>query len=262
MVPQSRETTTCLVTGAVGGIGAAVAAALATIGHPVAVLDRDDRVVDTAERLRADGATSHAIVADVTDADAVRAAVDTTERHLGPIGVLANVAGILRTGPIFELTDEDWMSCLAVNATGVWNTGRAVGQRMRDRGTGSIVTVASNAASVPRVGMAPYAASKAAAVMVTRCLALELAPHVRCNIVCPGSTDTAMLRSMWSDPEDDRGAATTVAGSPEQFKLGIPLGRIATPGDIAEAVVWLAGEGSRHVTMQSITVDGGATLGV
>jgi len=261
VTPRSPGATTSLVTGAAGGIGTAVVSALAEAGHPVALLDRDARVHAVADRLRGQGANVYPLVADVADARSVGAAVAAAERELGPVGVLVNVAGLLRTGPILELDDDDWAACLAVNATGVWNTGRAVGRLMRARGSGSIVTVASNAAAVPRVGMAAYAAAKAAAVMVTRCLALELAPSVRCNVVCPGSTDTAMLRSLWPDPEDDRGAETAVAGSPEAFRLGIPLGRIADPEDIARAVVFLAGADARHITLQTLTVDGGATLG-
>ena len=261
MLPEPAEAATALVTGAAGGIGRAVAEALAGVGHPVVVLDLDDRVHTVAEELSAQGARAHGLVADVTDANSVRAAVAAAERELGPIGVLASVAGVLRAGPVLELDDADWARCLAVNATGLWHVGRAVGRLMYERGGGSIVTVASNAAAVPRVGMAAYAASKAAAAMLTRCLALELAPTVRCNVVCPGSTDTAMLRSLWPDPADERGAGVTVAGTPEEFRLGIPLGRIAEPEDIAQAVVFLAGPRSRHITLQTLTVDGGATLG-
>lgn len=253
---------TSFITGAAGGIGAAVASALARAGSPVALLDHDEAVHETAERLRGSGAEVYSVVADVADRNAVDVAVAAAERRLGPIGVLANVAGVLRVGPVLDLDDRDWAACLAVNATGVWNTGRAVGRLMRERGAGSIVTVASNAAAVPRVGMAAYAASKAASVMITRGLGLELAPHVRCNVVCPGSTDTAMQRALWPDPEDDGGADAVVAGSPESFRLGIPLGRVADPADIADVVVFLAGDASRHITLQSLTVDGGATLGV
>jgi len=259
--PHSPADRVALVTGAAGGIGAAVASALAEAGHAVALLDRDGAVHEVTERLAAAGASALGLVADVSEAGSVRDAVAAAERALGPIGVLANVAGILRTGPVLELADDDWAACLAVNATGVWHTGRTVGRLMYERGAGSIVTVASNAAAVPRVGMAAYAASKAASVAVTRALALELAPRVRCNVVCPGSTDTAMQRALWPDPEDIRGADAMVAGSLESFRLGIPLGRIADAEDVAAAVVFLAGASARHITMQTLTVDGGATLG-
>lgn len=261
MSTAGQITGSALVTGAARGIGAAVAEAFAAAGTPVALLDRDELVVETAEKLRASGAATLALVADVTQPDAVERAVDRAERVLGPIGALANVAGILRAGTVFELGDADWADSFAVNATGVWNTGRAVGRRMHARRSGSIVTVASNAAGVPRHGMAAYAASKAAAVAFTRCLGLELAPYVRCNVVCPGSTDTAMQRSLWPDPADDGYADQVIAGDLTRYRLGIPLRRIADPRDIADAVLFLAGPASRHITMQSLTVDGGATLG-
>jgi 2,3-dihydro-2,3-dihydroxybenzoate dehydrogenase len=240
-----------LVTGAAQGIGAAVAAAFsASVGGPVALLDRDPAVLDRAAELGGLG-----LVADVSDPDAVEAAVAKAEAELGPLDALANVAGILRTGPVLDLPDADLAASLAVNTIGVWNTGRSAGRRMYERRRGSIVTVASNAAATPRVGMAAYSASKAAAAAITRALGLELAPHVRCNVVAPGSTDTPMLRAMGAD------RARSIAGTPEEYRLGIPLQRIADPADVAEVVVFLAGAAARHVTMQSLTVDGGATLG-
>ncbi|OLM21011.1 MULTISPECIES: SDR family oxidoreductase [unclassified Pseudonocardia] len=249
-----------LVTGGARGIGAAVAAALAADGRPVALLDRDPAVRDTAAGLT--GPAALGLVADVADAGAVDRAVGEAERELGPLGVLVNAAGVLRTGTVLDADADDLATCLAVNTTGVWNTGRAAGRRMYGRGSGSIVTVASDASRTPRTGMAAYAASKAASVSLTRTLGLELAPHVRCNVVCPGATDTAMQRALWPDPSDDGGATAVVAGAPERYRLGIPLGRIADPGDVAAAVLFLAGDGARHVTMQSLTVDGGASLGL
>lgn len=106
--------------------------------------------------------------------------------------------------------------------------------------------------------MAAYAASKAATAMFVRCLGLELARSgVRCNLVSPGSTDTEMQRSLW---RDDAAEQRVVDGDPASYRVGIPLGRIADPEDIAEAVVFLAGDRARHITMQDLYVDGGATL--
>lgn len=115
------------------------------------------------------------------------------------------------------------------------------------------------AAGVPRAGMAAYAASKAAATMFTKSLGLEVARHgIRCNVVAPGSTDTPMLSSMWTDPSGPR---RTIEGSPEDFRLGIPLGKLATPSDIAEAVAFLLSDQASHITLHALTVDGGAALG-
>ncbi|WP_286158058.1 2,3-dihydro-2,3-dihydroxybenzoate dehydrogenase [Streptomyces sp. CB03911] len=234
-----------LVTGAARGIGAAVARMLAERGAEVIASDLD-----------APGDSVHRL--DVTDGAAVEALVDRIEREHGPIDVLVNVAGVLTAAPVLETTDENWARTFAVNTTGVFHTCRAVGRRMSDRGRGSIVTVGSNAAGVPRTNMAAYAASKAATTMFVRCLGLELARSgVRCNLVSPGSTDTDMQRALWTD---DAAEQRVIDGDPATYRVGIPLGRIAAPEDVAEAVAFLAGDRARHITMHDLYVDGGATL--
>ncbi|MFG3256026.1 2,3-dihydro-2,3-dihydroxybenzoate dehydrogenase [Streptomyces sp. NPDC048172] len=257
---------TALVTGAGQGIGASVALALAAAGAHVAATDRDANGVDmlTAEwkGQGTDGpGTVTPYVLDVTDADAVERTVERVESELGPLDVLVNVAGILRTGPATALTDQDWADTFAVNTTGVFHTSRAAAGRMAARGSGCVVTVGSNAAGIPRTGMAAYAASKAAATMFTKCLGLEVARSgVRCNVVAPGSTDTPMQRGMWADDPEGRGERRVIDGDPATYRTGIPLGRIAEPRDIAEAVVFLASDRARHITLQELYVDGGATL--
>lgn len=250
-----------VVSGAAQGIGAAVALALARAGVPVAALDRQDRALrDLAARCESERLPLQPYCLDIADGGAVRDAVERIEAGAGPIGMLANVAGVLRLGAALELGDDDWADCFAVNTHGVFHLSRAVARRMQARGSGgSIVTVGSNAAGVPRTQMAAYAASKAAAHQFTRCLGLELAPlGIRCNIVAPGSTDTPMQRQLWTD---DAAATRIVRGSPETFRTGIPLGRIAAPADVAEAVLFLLSDAARHITLHTLTVDGGATLG-
>ncbi|MEV1082852.1 2,3-dihydro-2,3-dihydroxybenzoate dehydrogenase [Streptomyces sp. NPDC050211] len=251
-----------LVTGAGGSIGAAVARALAGAGSPVALVDSNGTAVEKlAAELCESGAPALACPADVTRAADVDTAVELAEHTLGPLGILVNVAGVLRTGEVTACTEQDWNTAIAVNGTGVFLASRAAARRMVPRKAGSIVTVASNAAGIPRAGMAAYAASKAAAVTFTKCLGLELAAHgIRCNTVCPGSTDTPMQRSLWPDASDDSGAARIIAGDPAAFRPGIPLGRLASPEDIADAVCFLVSPRARHITMQDLYVDGGATL--
>ncbi|MFB8236797.1 2,3-dihydro-2,3-dihydroxybenzoate dehydrogenase [Kitasatospora purpeofusca] len=261
-----------MVTGAGQGIGAAVTRALVAAGAVVAAVDRNPgplaeladelsvRPVEPAPGGGASGGPVHPYLLDVSDAAAVETTVELMESQLGPIGILVNVAGILRVAPAVELTDQDWADSFAVNTTGVFHTTRAIGRRMAERGGGAIVTVGSNAAGVPRTGMAAYAASKAAATMYTRCLGLELGRSgVRCNIVSPGSTDTEMQRGLW---QDDAAAAErrVIDGDPTSYRVGIPLGRIAQPADIAEAVTFLVSDRARHITMHDLYVDGGATL--
>ncbi|WP_282204711.1 2,3-dihydro-2,3-dihydroxybenzoate dehydrogenase [Kitasatospora fiedleri] len=261
---DSFEGRVALVTGAAQGIGAAVAALLAARGARVVGCDlRGGDGGESGGDGGADGggpATGPGAVQrlDVTDGAAVEALVERVEREVGPVDVLVNVAGVLHVAPALELTDADWQHSFDVNTTGVFHTCRAVGRRMAERGRGSIVTVGSNAAGVPRTGMAAYAASKAATTMYVRCLGLELAAAgVRCNLVSPGSTDTAMQRSLWTDPDAER---RVLEGDPGSYRVGIPLGRIADPEDVAEAVAFLAGDRARHITMHDLYVDGGATL--
>ncbi|MFG2977130.1 2,3-dihydro-2,3-dihydroxybenzoate dehydrogenase [Streptomyces sp. NPDC048331] len=256
-----------LVTGAGQGIGEAVVRTLFRLGATVAATDVRAKAVtalaaelapETGRTPSAGEGVVRAYELDVTDPAAVDRTVGRVGRELGPIDILVNVAGILRNAPIAELTDEDWAATFAVNVQGVFFTSRAVVPGMAARGSGSVVTVASNAAGIPRTGMAAYAASKAAAVMFTKCLGLEYARSgVRCNIVAPGSTDTPMQWALWSDPQ---ASARVVDGDLAGYRTGIPLGRIADPQDIADAVVFLASDQARHITMQDLYVDGGATL--
>ena len=244
-----------VVTGAAGGIGAAVVRGLVEGGARVAAFDRDAGAVGGRLGLPGDRVWGRAL--DVRRPDAVEEAVAAVEATLGAIDVAVSVAGVLRTGTVLDIGDEDWSFHFDVNTTGVFNLSRSVARRMAARRRGAIVTVSSNAARTPRHGMSAYAASKAAASMFTRCLALEMAGFgVRCNVVAPGSTRTAMQEAMWSDGQ---GEARVIAGVPELYKAGIPLKRIAEPADIADAVLFLASDRARHITMAELTVDGGAT---
>ena len=238
-------TTVALVTGAAGGIGAAVVRLLEGRGLRVVAVDRvatagaDARVLDVTRRADVD-----ALVADV-------------EASVGSIEVLVNAAGLLRSGSALDDVD-DLEALVAVNVVGVAHVSRAVARAMVPRGRGVIVTVASNAAGVPRAGMAAYGASKAAATSWTKALGLELAPHgIRCNVVQPGTTRTPMLAALG----DQRAVeAAAVAGDPARFKVGIPLGRVAEPEDIAHAIGFLVSDEARHLTMHELYVDGGASL--
>ncbi|MFR9728255.1 2,3-dihydro-2,3-dihydroxybenzoate dehydrogenase [Saccharopolyspora sp. MS10] len=247
-----------VVTGAAHGIGAAVVHALAELGATVAAVDLDeDALAEVVSDAAARGHQVMSCPADVADAPTVESLVERVERTAGPVDLLVNVAGILRPGTVQELDEQDWHRTFAVNTTGVFHLCRSVSKRMIPRRRGSIVTVGSNAAGVPRHGMAAYGASKAAATLFTKSLGLELAEHgIRCNVVSPGSTDTAMQHRLW----DERGAEPVITGSLETFKNGIPLRKLATAEDIAEAVVFLLSDGAGHITMHDLYVDGGATL--
>ncbi|HXA61335.1 MAG TPA: 2,3-dihydro-2,3-dihydroxybenzoate dehydrogenase [Streptosporangiaceae bacterium] len=250
-----------LVTGAAQGIGASVVRAFAECGVFVAAVDSN--ADGLAVRTAALSALGHQVAGypvDVRDSAAVEELVDQVEREHGPVDILVNAAGVLRTGPVTTCTDADWSIVLSVNTTGVFNVSRSLAVRMAARNRGTIITVASNAGGVPRLGMAAYAASKAATAMFTKCLGLELAAHgIRCNVVSPGSTDTPMLRGMWPGKgESDQQAV--IDGRPEAFRVGIPLRKLALPQDVADAVLFLASDRAGHITMQDLYVDGGAAL--
>jgi 2,3-dihydro-2,3-dihydroxybenzoate dehydrogenase len=249
-----------LVTGAAGGMGAVIAARLGYSGARVALVDSNaDRLRLVAKDLANTNVTAEAFPVDVRDSGAVDTAVSEAEERLGPIDYLVNAAGVLRVNEVRDLSDDDWQLTFDVNTTGTFYVTRAVVNRMAARHRGAVVTVASNAAGTPRTGMAAYAASKAATTMFTKVLGLELAQHgIRCNIVAPGSTETEMLSSLWTDGDWKQSSIDGVAG---QFRLGIPLGKVAQPTDIADAVLFLLSDRAGHITMHHLTVDGGATLG-
>ncbi|WP_051378718.1 2,3-dihydro-2,3-dihydroxybenzoate dehydrogenase [Derxia gummosa] len=258
-----------LVTGAAQGIGAAIARLLAARGARVALLDRQaEAVAATAAGLDATGLHAAApdatpsrhlaLGADLRDRAAVEQAVETAEARLGPLDIVINAAGVLHLARAIDIDDDAWESSLDINAGGLMRLCRAVAPRLAARRRGAIVAVGSNAAGVPRAQMAAYGASKAAASQYLRCLGLELAPlGVRCNLVSPGSTDTAMQRQLWTHP----GARDAIlGGDAASFRLGIPLGRIAEPEDIAEVACFLASDRARHITLHDLRADGGATL--
>ncbi len=236
-----------LVTGAAGGIGAAVCTALEAQGYEV--MGADTRAPDDARHI-------HQV--DLSDADAARSMVAEVWES-GPVDVLVNAAGILSSHLSIDTDLDEWERLFAVNTRAVFVVSTEVARRMQPRGRGSIITVASNAGRLPRHGMAAYGASKAAAALFTQSLGLELAQDgIRCNVVSPGTTRTPMVSEMM----EQNGASEfgLVHGDMARFKAGIPLGRLADPMDIAEVVTFLASDAARHVTMADIVVDGGATM--
>lgn len=246
-----------LVTGASGGIGTAVVDGLRAEGALVAGLDLRAPVSPSADL---------DLAVDVSDAAAVGAAVARVEAELGPVEHVVCAAGVLHAAPVAETDPADLDRLLRINIGGVFAVARAVAPLLASRGRGCLVTIASNAGLVPRNGMAAYGASKAAAIALTHGLGLELAPHgVRCVVVAPGSTETAMQRDFWETgpgaPGAEHGRERTIAGDPSLFRVGIPLGRLAEPEDVVATVLFLLSDQARHITVQTITVDGGAGLG-
>ena len=250
---------TALVSGAAGGIGRAVTAVLLRAGYAVGALDTTAAGLDSlvADQAPTDRDRVLPLVADVRQRAEVDASIEKLVATFGEPTAVVLGAGVIRPGQLPEISTTDWQWHLDVNATGTFHLLQAVAPLLT---TGSsVVLIGSNAASVPRFGMGAYAASKAAAEALVRCAALEFAASgVRCNIVEPGSTDTKMQRDLWPDPVV--GQAAAIDGDPATYRLGIPLGRIADPADVAELVAFLLSDRARQMTLQTVRVDGGASL--
>ncbi|EBB8603733.1 2,3-dihydro-2,3-dihydroxybenzoate dehydrogenase [Salmonella enterica] len=242
---------TVWVTGAGKGIGYATALAFVDAGARVFGFDRE---------FTQENYPFATEVMDVADAAQVAQVCQRVLQKTPRLDVLVNAAGILRMGATDALSVDDWQQTFAVNVGGAFNLFSQTMRQFRRQQGGAIVTVASDAAHTPRIGMSAYGASKAALKSLALTVGLELAGcGVRCNVVSPGSTDTDMQRTLWvsEDAEQQR-----IRGFGEQFKLGIPLGKIARPQEIANTILFLASDLASHITLQDIVVDGGSTLGV
>lgn len=246
--PADIKDKTVLLTGAAGGMGQTLCRHFLAAGATVTAIDVARPTAELRHKLA--GATYHQL--DLQDA--VRLESFVLEQWTAqPIDILVNGAGICRTASAAQTSVSDWDELFAVNARAVFVLSSIVGELMAKRGGGSIITIASNSAVLPRASMVAYGASKAAASLATRSLGLELGPRgVRCNVVCPGTTRTPMIEGMGSETQ-------FVEGFPDSFKAGIPLGRIADPSDTVGAVMFLSSDAARHITCQELVIDGGAS---
>ena len=237
-----------VVTGAGSGIGRACAAALAGQGARVAILERDAGTMEEARAaIEGDGDECRAYACDVSDPASVARAAEAVARDLGPCDVLVNNAGMIRAGALATLSLEDWSGVLAVNLTGYFLCAQAFGAPMRERGRGALVHVASIGAHHATPITGAYSVAKAGVMMLSRQLAIEWGPDgVRSNAVNPGMILTPLSASMYDRP-----------GLTEARAATIPAGRIGTPEDVAQAVLFLASDRAAYVTGDEITVDGG-----
>ncbi|NWJ72625.1 SDR family oxidoreductase [Pseudonocardia sp. ICBG1122] len=233
-----------VVTGAGNGIGSVIAQTAVKQGYRVAAWDLDAAGLDAV--VAATGGGCEPRVLDVTDEAAVDAAVAALP---DAPAALVNCAGLVRFGPLLDLPLADWDLALRVNLTGSFLVGRTAARRMRTAGGGSIVNIASinGVAAAPHAGA--YTASKAGVIRLSEQQALEWAPFgIRVNTVAPGLIDAGMSDAIYADPEVRRARSGAV-----------PLGRLGTSDDIAEAVLFLLSEQASYVTGQHLTVDGGLT---
>jgi NAD(P)-dependent dehydrogenase (short-subunit alcohol dehydrogenase family) len=233
-----------LVTGAASGIGRACVQRLVAAGTAVAAVDLDEAP------MRDLGALS--LVADVTDAAAVEAAIAHAERELGGLDAVVNVAGITGSQEAAEChvtPVDEWRRVLDVNLTGPFLVCRAALEGMLERGSGTIVNVASVAGIVAFPGRCAYSASKGGVVALTRSLAADYAGRgIRANAVCPGMVDTPMTRWRLEQPD-----------LREAVLAKIPAGRVASADEVADAVLLLAGDGLAYMNGAMLVLDGGWT---
>lgn len=247
---------TVLVIGAGGGIGSVVAERFAAAGALVVAAARKTTgpVQDVIEKISAAGGSAHAVAIDVTDEDSVRDAVAAAAGHSGRLDAMANLAGVFRTpAPIAELSMKDWNKTIAGNLTATLLCMKhTLAQMIAQDGPGAIVNTASSlGVASNRENLGAYVASKAGVHVLTQTAAIEVARYgIRVNSVSPGVTATTMsLRA----GETDADRAARVQGS-------IPLGRVADPGEVANAVLWLASDQASYVTGHDLMVDGGQVL--
>jgi 3-oxoacyl-[acyl-carrier protein] reductase len=241
-----------LVTGGASGIGYAIAAGFADAGVSVLIADIDgERAVQAARELARDGAIVLGCWADVTDAASLQNAVRLAESEFGSLTTVALNAGI--TGypaAAMDADPDEFDRIMAVNVKGVWLGARAVVPALRRAGGGSIVITGSAMGIRARPEFGAYAASKAAANHLARVLAAELAAdNIRVNALAPLAAETPMLRKFFGQDDPVRAR--------EAFVAGVPMGRLATPADVADVAVFLSSDAARFLTGVVLPIDGG-----
>jgi 2-hydroxycyclohexanecarboxyl-CoA dehydrogenase len=241
-----------IVTGSAQGIGRAIAMRLASEGAKVAIADLDfEGAGRTAEEIKKAGGNALAVKLDVSRLQDALDAAERVERELGPIDILVNNAGWDKLEPFLESTPETWDKVIAINYRGVLNCCKAVAPRMQQRKHGKIVSISSDAGRVGSTGEAVYAGCKAAIIGFSKTIAREFARYgINVNVVCPGPTQTALLKTAMAGRE----------GVLDAMAKGIPFRRLGQPEDLAGAVAFFASSDSDYATGQVLSISGGLTM--
>ena len=234
-----------IVTGSGQGIGKAIALKLAEAGAAVVVNSRSEAATAVAAEINGTGKKSTAILGDVSSAADVTRLIEQTLAAYGKVDILVNNAGITRDNLLIRMSDEEWDSVLNINLKSVFLCTRAVMRSMLKQRSGRIVNITSIAGIIGNPGQANYVSAKAGIIGFTRSIAKEVGSRgITVNAIAPGFIDTDMTKNI---PEKQR----------QGLASRIPLGCFGTPGDIAEAVAFLASDGARYITGQVLSVDGG-----
>ena len=239
-----------IITGGRRGIGKAIALAMAEAGADIAICDRvieDGELNAVAEEVKRLGRRSLAVQADITHKADVDALVQRVMDEFGAVDILVNNAAMNIRALLLELSEDGWDRVIDTDLKGYYLCSQAVGRRMVEQKRGNIINIASTAAIASAPEMGAYCIAKAGVVMLTRVLAVELAQYnIRVNAIAPSMVKTKFSEPLWSDPE-----------TLKQIESEIPLGRLAEPGDIIGAVLFLASDASSYITGHTIIVDGG-----
>jgi NAD(P)-dependent dehydrogenase (short-subunit alcohol dehydrogenase family) len=247
---------TAVITGGAGGIGRATAILFAREGAAISLVDLNEEAAQAVAReICGTGGCAIFERADVTRAADCRRVVERTVREFGDIQILFNNAGMIRRANVVETTEAEWDAVMAVNVNSVFFMCREVIPRMARGPGGSIINTASGWGLAGGARAAAYCASKGAVVVMTKAMAIDHGPqNIRVNCICPGDTDTAMLRS----------EARQLGEAEDRFLLesaNRPLGRVGRPEEIAHAALYLASDASSFVTGTALVVDGGGLAG-
>lgn len=253
--PKKLEGRPAIVTGATSGMGRAIAELFAAEGAPVVLGGRDaERGREVAEAIAARGGRAVFVAGDVAEVATNQRLVDASVAAFGGVSILVPNAGILGVGGVLDSPLDVWRSTIDVNLNAVYYLIKLAAPAMLARGGGSIVVNGSIAAYKGFPNHPAYCASKGALVSLVRQLALDLAPAIRVNILCPGQVDTPLL---WDSAKAFPDPATAV----QAVAARMPLKRLGTPEDIARAALFLAGDDASWITGAALTIDGGITAG-